>query len=258
MISLCSVMIEKLEDKYKDVFLESILRSTKLISEVVIANNDKDTTYFKCWEERGISFKEYGSQENFRQRDCGSQHGLGLNYAIDKATNEYVYLCDPDIFFYSAAEEFFLNLKFKYDLHAIGGSHHSAAQLAGTYFPWHGNILVCKSDLPPASFLEDELPVKGKYLLAGAGHSHAEIYPNPTGNFDTASSLWLWSKQSNWRWLAFQTLDTHLYTTQYHRGNCKITEKFEKQKLFYHAVSGSIETAAWEPYFKAYKESVEE
>ena len=85
---------------------------------------------------------------------------------------------------------------------------------------------------------------------------HTEMFPNPTGNFDTASYLWLWANQQNWNWLAFQTTDCHTYTSTYYRGNIKIKDRIEKRKLFYHAVSGSIipwETS--EPFTIAYEES---
>jgi hypothetical protein len=253
MITLCSVLLNTIQS-YKDILIESILQKTKLISEVIFANNSIKVGYYKEWIERNIIFKEYGSQEDLPAKDCGNQHAFGLHYAIDRTTKEYIYLCDPDIFFYTAAEEFFFDVMKKHNLQAVGASHHSAAQLAGTFFPWHGNIIMKKSDLPDKDFLKDNLLVKGKYLMAGTGSDQAEVFPNPSGNFDTASALWLWAKNKDWKWLSFQTLDSHTYTTQYFRGNVKIYDKFKKQNLFYHAVSGAISKEAWEPFRDTYME----
>jgi hypothetical protein len=255
MISLCSVMLDHMQN-YREIFIESIIKKTKLISEVVFSNNNKSPGFYKTWTINNIVFKEYGTAPE-KPLVSGDEHGLGLNLAIEKATNKHVYLCDPDIFFYSAVDEFFLTLKEKYNLQAIGVSHHSAIVLCQTFFPWHGSILMSKKDLPNDDFLKEELPIKGKYLMAGNGNpkwmSYKEYYPNPEGNWDTSSALYLHAVQNKWKWLAFQTVDAHNYTTQYFRSNIKIQEKFKREKILHHAVSGALQREKiWENFKESY------
>jgi hypothetical protein len=260
MISLCSVMLDHMQN-YRKIFIDSIVEKTKLISEVVFSNNSKLPGFYNTWDisRKGlpkITFKEYGTL-NEDWLIPGDAHGLGLNISIENATNDYVYLCDPDIFFYSAVDEFFLNLKEKHNLQIVGVSHHSAIALCQTFFPWHGSMLINKKDLPNEEFLKNELPVKGKYLMAGTGNPkwiiYKDHYPNPEGNWDTSSALYLHAAQNKWKWLAFQTVDAHNYTTQYFRSNVKIQEKFKKERLLHHAVSGAIQREKiWENFKESY------
>lgn len=255
MISICSVILD-LTKQYEEIFYESIIETTTLVSEVILIKNDAPSNFYEEWTKRGIKFKKYGNSEQAARFTCGDQHGLGLNIAIEKSINEIVYLCDPDLFFMSAADEFFYNLKQTYSLNAVGCSHHSATELAGTFFPWHGNVMIDKNNLPmDIDFLKEDLKIPGRYLMSEAGVSHKKIYPNPNGNFDTASGLWLWAHKNNWKWLSFQSTDAHCYTTKFYRGNGNVKiNKLQIQKLIYHAVSGSIEKEKWEPYRAAYQE----
>src|SRR5580698_2646572 len=100
MITLCSVMLDKIQN-YRKILIQSILERTKLVSEVIFANNSKEPSYYDKWMERGIIFREFGSQENYPWADGGNQHALGLHYALDRASQDYLYFCDPDIFFYT-------------------------------------------------------------------------------------------------------------------------------------------------------------
>lgn len=275
MISICSVVLNSIKH-YEEIFLESILRKTKIVSEVILAQNDREHGYEE-WHERGITFKRFGAKDavmkNFG-KTYGHEHGLGLNFAIARATNETVYLVDPDVFFYSAADEFFYDLMQKYQLNAIGCSHHAATELSHTFFPWHGNIMLKKAELPNNEWLKEELMgmtadnyigpriirpnpemLKGKFMFPSLGYGFRSEYPKPEGNFDTGSGLWLYAHQRNWKWLSFQTNCVHVYTKMYCRGNFKLTEKFGRDKLIHHAVSGSIEKGKWEPYNKSYQET---
>ncbi len=277
MISICSVTLNTIKH-YEKIFLESIIKKTKLVSEVILAQNDSDTVNEE-WEERGVKFRRIAANDvvlkNFG-KTYGHQHGLGLNFAINKATNDCVYLCDPDVFFYSAADEFFYNLMQKHSLDAVGCSHHSATELCGTFFPWHGNIMLSKNKLPDTEWLKTDLMeagndayigpriyknrinmglLKGKFLFPALGYNFRSQYPKPEGNFDTGSALWLYAHEKNWRWLSFQTNCVHVYTKLYYRGNIKLKENFGRDKLIHHAVSGSIEKEKWEPYALAYQEA---
>jgi len=265
MITLCTVTLDRLKDKFEAVLIESILEHCTLVNEVILANNDRGTDYREEWKEGKITFRRIGANEGLGGGP-GEQHAFGLHIGIDNASNDLIYLCDPDVFFLSAADEFFYNVKNKYKLDVIGCSHHSATELCGKFFPWHGSVLMNKSKLPGKDWIkEDEniLGCPGKWLTRKAGQSQKHLYPYPDGNFDTASALWLWAHQQNWSWMSFLTPDAHLYTTKFYRASTKISERFKLQKLIYHAVSGSIIPAVWEPYkatydsFKKEKESEE-
>lgn len=253
MISICAVVLDSIKH-YEDIFLASILKKTSLVTEVILAKNDSGLSFYEEWEERGIKFKKFGNRDEFTKGAvCGQQHGYGLNNAIDRATNDLVLLSDPDIFFYSAVDDFYFQLMMKHGLNAVGCSHHSATELGQRFFPWHGNVLLKKSELPTSTWLEGELEVKGKFLLPGAGYSQRATYPNPDGNFDTSSGLWLWSNEQNWKWLSFQTTCANVYSTVYYRTNAKIRTRFDFQNLIYHAVSGAISEDGWKNFELAYK-----
>lgn len=264
MITLCSVMLNSIKH-YEEIFIKSILERTKVVSEVVLAQNDvTEGTLDEAWVERGISFRRIGSKpvdgtkESAAFGCCGDQHGYGLNFAIDRAKNDYVYLCDPDIFFYSAVDELFHSLMTRHSLQAVGCSHHSATEIVQTFFPWHGNIMMRKDSLPGVDWMPEIHSVPGRFLMAGIGHTLREQYPNPNGNFDTSSGLILWANQQNWTWLSFQTTVVHAYNTKFFRSNKPFKNKVPLQKLIYHGVSGSIEKEKWEPFQAAYLASLME
>jgi hypothetical protein len=255
MISVCIVTLDKIKH-YEEKFISSLLAKTKLVTEVVLAKNDSPLDYYETWQIKNVQFKKFGNMDSYTQNSvCGPQHGYGLNNAIERATNDIVYLCDPDTFFYTDVDKFFYDLMEKHNLQAIGCSHHSATELGQTFFPWHGNIMMRKKDLPPNDWMAEHLEVKGKYLLPGLGTSHKHLYPNPNGNFDTSSGLWLWAHEQKWKWMAFQTTCVNIYNKMYYRcGNIKILERFPKDKLIYHAVSGAISENGWAAYANAYQE----
>jgi len=262
MISLCTVTLGNV-GHYEDILIKSILKHTKLVKEVILAHNDKFPEDYeeREYEERGIKFHRFGSYPGGGWSP-GDLHAIGLHACLQRATQPYVYWCDPDICLLSNVDEFYMELLQKHNLNVIGGSHHAAATLPMTFFPWHGNILMKKTDLPDSTFLAEEVRgepwISGYWLMCGLGKMYQEEYPNPSGTWDTGSSLYLWAKRNNWQWLAFQTTDTHLYTTNYHRGSFRLKDKLPKQHLFYHAVSGTIveqlggeqARSVWEPFQK--------
>jgi len=274
MISLCTAFIEGMEE-YLPILLESILNRTKLVSEVVVSMNDQPADYYEeTVADRGVVIKKIGWPHAHKRTafDPGNQHALGLHNAIERSTRDHLLFCDLDVFFYSAAEEVYLRLMEKHNLQACGCSSHAAVQIATTFFPWHGQVLVKRADLPDQDFLKGKIwmtcgdgdsegkPCKtrfdGKYLQMFAIEGLTEMFPNPEGGFDTASYLWLWAHQQQWRWFAFQTIDCHHYTTRYSRNNCKIIEKLPAQDLIYHRVSGGILDIA--PFTEAYALSKED
>jgi len=256
MISLCTVIINGM-DKFLEILSESICKKTKLISEVVIAvinGNNKEVK----WEERNIKFQKFNCH---LEQHFPYHHALGLHECIERANNKYIMMCDPDIFFANSIDEIYLDTINRYNLDFIGISHHAATNQAALYFPYIMNILVEKSALPNNDFLKNHLRIRptilrsipepdeanlqlmnGKYLLTGPIEKYINNFPNKNQNciFDVGCNLYLWSEQQKWKWLSFQTLDCHWYTTTYFRSNVKNLKIPPKQKLLYHNVAGAI------------------
>jgi hypothetical protein len=266
MISLGTVTRKGMEPVL-EIFIESILQRTKLIDEVIIVNASSEGSEEINFEQRNIKFRKVNCNFN--------THAEGLHECIDRATNEYLMLSDPDIFFSSAIDELYISLLEQYALNVVGVSHHAANNQSYLYFPCVMNMLVKKSQLPDADFLrghcrarpsilrakppaiepaEEVLDlVEGKYLVTGPIEKYIDVFPNKDINchFDVGCNLYLWAVQQKWRWLAFQTLDCHWYRTTYFRSNVKELKVPPKQKLLYHYTSGATRNPenfkiAWE------------
>jgi hypothetical protein len=243
MISLCAVELEGLQI-FTDLLIKSAAKNTKLISEILIAKIGVGL------EPNTISYyvdKIKVTKFNFpltQRTQQGVEHALGLHACIDRSQTEYIFLSDPDIIYYSPVESLYLDLMNKHDLNIIGASHHSAAIMAYTFFPWIGNCLIKKANLPEQDFLKGYLkdgpiPMDGKFLIPNKIDEFVNDFPNPKGHFDTGSNMTIWNKCKNGKWLSFQTIDCHHYTTTYCRGNVKLNYKLPKMKLFYHLVGVS-------------------
>ena len=274
MITLCTVLTP-IHNNYLDIFLESLVKNTKTISKILIADtttyrpreffinllkeNKEQELYntTKKWKINNIEVERF--EAPIHENEFG--HALGLHACIDKTETEYIFFSDPDLFFYTAVDELYLNLKTKYNLEYIGCSHHSALANAYGFFPYLVSSLVKKKDLPPKDFLKEHLYFKygiiiaeqeqkdikdvapGKYLIGGPILEIKDELPNPKKSvlYDTGVNLCLWGIRNNWKWLSFQTLDCHLYTTKYYRtGNLKINERLPYQKLIWHSVREDI------------------
>lgn len=238
MISLCTVELDGMEP-FLNLFLKSIIKNTKLISEVLIAKIDAVEPYKK--EETKSNLKIIRLGYPLKRTQQGVEHALGLHACIDQAKNEYILLSDPDIVYYNPVDQLYFDLMHKHDLNIIGASHHSATIMAYSFFPWIGNCLIKKSTLPKEDFLKGYLKdgeklLDGKFLIPNKIEKFANEFPNPKGHFDTGSNLTLWNKSVNGNWLAFQTADCHNYTTNFCRGNIKLNYRLDKMKLFYHLV----------------------
>lgn len=274
MITICVVLIDSLQEHIK-IMLDSVLRKTELVSEVLIAKIDSDSSLNKTWMEKGIKFHMFGHMA----KHMWFGHPLGLHACIDRATNDYLMFCDPDIFFYSPIEKLYLDLMHKYGINYIGCSHHASVIQAYTFFPCVVCSMVKKSDLPNPNWMKGQLKYRlgvlhvkdlrpddnyeladGKYLIESPLPMHHNKFPNKNPRyapcyFDTACNLWLWSQEKNWKYLSFQTTDCHTYSTTCNRGNLKI-EKLPKQKLIYHTVGGS-NGRDWDVFTHAYEQSKE-
>lgn len=260
MISLCSVILDNMEETW-GILLDSILRKTKLISEVILVKVDEEYNGEEVWVERGIKFRKFGYLLT-GERLHG--HALGLHKGIDVVQNEYIMFCDPDIFFYTSVEELYFELMNNYGIDIVGVSHHAATDQAFLYFPCVMNMMVKKSNLPDGNFLKgdirlrttvlrnpkgepddiDLLEVEHKYLTVGPIPKYIDYFPNKNFKcrFDVGCNLYLWAQQQNMKWLSFQTLDCHIYTTTYYRTNVKQIKIPipRKQKLLYHMTTGTL------------------
>ena len=257
MITICTVTLDDCNNYY-EIYKESLVSKVKLVNEVLIAKIDSPPSHELKWEKNGIKFHEFGIMKSGRIGQ-GVEHGLGLHECLDKATNDYIMFCDPDVFLYSAVDEFYYNIYHKYNLNVVGVSHCAATKFAYTFWPYLSNMFFKKSDLPPSDWLKDKIDdgfgnkMNGKYLIRMTPiKEYVHLFPNSEGDFDTGSWLWLWGHQKNWKWLSFQTTDIHNYTSKYHRGNVKFNEKIPNTKLIYHATSG---TAGQEENFIKFKKA---
>ncbi len=239
-----------------EIMLDSVLKRSKHIKEVIIAKVDEqEEGLYHEWVRNGITFKKFARPVP----SLWYGHGLGLNACIDRASQDYIMFCDPDVFFYMPVDEFYLDTMQKYDLNYVGVSHHNAINQAFSFFPYVINSLVKRDTLPDKDWLKGKLklrgpmlhrtellpddpgePADGQYMIPNPIPEFVERFPNksPTSLFDVGCNLWLWNEERKGKWLSFQTTDCHTYNSIFNRGNVK-AERFPKQKLVYHLGSGS-------------------
>lgn len=272
MISLVAVVVDSILERYIDIFQNTICTKTKLINEVILPKVDSNNSYKKEWINRGIKFKMFGAKQNLFAVESANliclDHGLGLHEGISASTNDYIMLSDPDIFFYTSIDEFYLNMMQKYALNLIGLSHFSSVTEAFGFFPNVFNMMFRKSECPSSEWLKDKFtlrqvsyrgelnddtPIPGKFLVPGQLEGYQFYFPNPSGHYETGSNLLIWAKQNKWKWMSFQTNDCHIYTTNYYRTNFGLRERLEKIKLAYHATNGSTKTCTYQDFLQAYE-----
>lgn len=253
MISICTVTLDRLQP-FLEIYIDSICNKLKFVKEVIICNVEQSLCYSREQIIDGKKFRYIGGKHNlFRIGDNTSlcaQHAHGLHLCIENATKDFIWLSDPDIFFYSAVDELFLNLIDIYKLNCIGISHQNALSEAYGYFPTIAGLMVHRKDLPDKTYLAKELPLReslasddkdfesklpGKYLFPGKAYVEDNLYYNPTGHFETGSNLVPWAIQKEWKWLAFQTMDCSNYSTLPYRSQPRMNIKIPKQRLLYHS-----------------------
>jgi hypothetical protein len=273
MISLCTAVNEPIETYFEKIFLDSIIKKTKLVTEVLIAKIDADASFIQEWTVGSIKFTKFGcpTLNVLGVIEQGIQHALSMHACIDKAKNDLVFISDPDLFFYNPVDEIYFNLMQEHNLQIIGCSHHHAINYANTFFPNQSNMLLNKKYLPDDKFLKNKLKKRGyelaanfvveesnfpgKFLIPGAIPEYGNLFPNKEGLFETSCNLWIVSQLNNWKWLSFQTLDCNTYNTLYHKcyhnnGYIKIPRP-KNSKLIYHINRGfTIATHIDEDEFK--------
>lgn len=275
MISLITAVVDDVLERYLDTFQEIVIEKTSLVSEVLLPKMDSEVGFRQEWVKDGITFKMFGAAHHLWETKGQApaliclDHALGLHAGIDEASNDYVFLSDPDVFFYTTIDEFYYTLMQTYDLNLIGLSHFSAVTEAFGFFPNVFNMMFRKEDAPSKDWLSDLLTlnnvainkeldaktsVAGKYLMPGKLPKMESYYPNPKGHFETGSVFLIWAKQQNWRWLSFQTTNVHLYTTKFYRSSFGLRDRFKQEKLVYHATNGSTKRHTHQDFLKAYND----
>lgn len=292
MISLCS-NVNGLGHNYLEYYKESILRNTKHISEVLLCDIDEPNDFYHEEEIRGIKFKRFGHPAiypvlmNKKVKNCFKPtpdsdvaveavsfgHAFGLDEAIKRATNDYIYTCDPDTIFFGPAEETYMDLMNKHDIKFIGASHHISVLYSTGYFPNPVNFMTKKSYLPPSDFFAGKFKMKhamngisgkdsdafdeflkDKFFFQGNIPEFTPQMPNPSGVCDTGVNLYIWSEHIKARWLGFQTDDCHTYTTKYFRTNFGLKANLGRTKMFWHATGGQADNQPyWDDFVKTWE-----
>lgn len=220
MVSVCTVILSRMEE-YVSVLSHSLGRNAKHVKEVIFVKVDALAPGSRSWQSNGIEYRmiDYPVTEETDWNTRGfmlmvAGHALGLHHGIDQAREEYVWLTDPDVFFFTAADELYLDLMWYYNLGIVGISHFTPQQQSYLDFPCVTNCMVRKADLPgvwldfalQSGMRLDErprrlMPMPGKYLIPGP--ICPKEFPNPQGTFDVGCHLWQWAKEKDWRWLSF-------------------------------------------------------
>jgi len=255
MISVLTVEVSGCQP-HLEIFKESIANKSKLVSEVIIAVVDATVPIDETWEVGKIKYKRFSHPVDAMWYG----HGLGLNAALKHASKEYVIFSDPDVFWYTAVDEFYLDMMQTHGLNCVGVSHHNGVNQCYKYFPCVMNCMVKKSTLPDRNWLlgnlkfrnsalhrtqlleNDDYPMAdGEFLIPNPIPGLCDTYPNkdPHAIFDVGCNLWLWNEEIKGKWIAFQTADCHIYTTSFYRNNFGFKNRFKKERLIYHLSSSA-------------------
>ncbi len=269
MISLCTVVVNDIKG-YIPFLEKAIDKYTNQISEVFIANVSTPYEEEKKWVINGVKYNLFSIELIDRFHSSVQYgHATGLHAGLNKATNEYVFFTDPDVFFCEVIDDLYLEVMEKYNLDVVGVSHHGGHNQCYTYFPCLMNMMIKRDKLPPKDFLKGHLHYSwpthldqdlerrkldfefdwssviyennGNFFIQGAIPEFMDQFPNPGGVFDAGCNLYIFAQQENWRWLSFQTMDCHWYDTLHYKTNFKLRERLYNKKriLLYHQVSST-------------------
>ena len=247
MISFCCAVIGKNLNDYLAILTDTLCKHTTHVKEVIFVQTDfRKDRLLRYWNKNGIDFKLYGMKPldppcprnlTWEKTICG--HASGLHQALNKASQEYVWMSDPDIFLFSSVDQIYLDLMKKYELNLIGISHFNPEGQSYGYFPCIINCMMKKSNLPEENWLggfqaqtgmrldqngENVFSVGNNWIIPGPLKEYCNSFPNPNGIFDAGCNLWLWNEQKQGRWLSL-TLDTRsYYSEKFLKDNCGFVE----------------------------------
>lgn len=270
MISVCTVILGRMEE-YVQVLSHSLAKWSQHVKEVIFIKIDSlHVGPKRQWRDNGIDFKILDRPLDHSQWSHDSMlmvagHALGLHHGIDEAQEKYVWLTDPDVFFFTSVDDLYLRLMREHNLGIIGISHFAPQQQSYLDFPCVTNCMIRRDALPPNDWQSEALSLQsgmrlvencrrlasmpGKYLIPGP--IEPEAFPNPNGMFDVGCNLWLWAKQNNWRWLSFyldagqfphnnteygfkELVYPMNYDVGHYRCNFGLQVKLEHEDLLYH------------------------
>lgn len=271
MLSVVTVTLKRMKP-FLDIFLESLFHHCKAVKEVIVVHVEEKPSFYKV---EGI-VKHVGGDQPYWAVDCPTaycaQHAHGLHVGFEKTTQEYVMISDPDIFFYMPVDEYYLSLIHKHNINIIGISRPTATCHSIQFFPSIMNFVMRKRDFPSDIFatevsslsrmLNTKVPAIPSYFHPIARELLLEETRNkfalPDGHYETGCRMYLWAKENNMRWLAFQTLDCNVYQTCFYRNNFGLKEKFPRQKLLYHeSLSAGMQHNKIVPFTENYRNSGE-
>ena len=226
MISFCCAVVSKNLEDYLAILTDTLCNHTKHVKEVILVKTDLNRDkVVRSWSKNGIEFRMYGLKPldppcpmpaDWQAQICG--HATGLYQAIGRATQEYVWMSDPDVFLLSSVDQMYLDLIQKYDLNLIGVSHFNSEGQSYLYCPCIINCMVKRASLPEPNWLggfhaqtsmkishvgRNVFPVGDCWLIPGHLKEHRDSFPNPAGIFDAGCNVWLWNEQKKGKWLSF-------------------------------------------------------
>jgi hypothetical protein len=250
MISVCTVVKSK-EDKMVDIMINSILRYSPLIREIIIS----DATGHETSEETtcGVTIKRvFGPKVDYDVHE----HALGLHAALDCATQKYVMFSDPDVFFCMDVGRYYLDLIQRYNLNIVGIQHYETCNQCYATFPTVINCMVEKATLPDQNWLEgdvkrrlqvcfakhrevvEDYPLEpGKYLLWGPNRFWY-LFPLQKRLYDVGCNLWLWNRERNGRWMSFGHRNNLYYTCMF-ATNFPLDGVVDEKTILHHLRGGS-------------------
>ena len=226
MISFCCAVATKNLDDYLETLTDSLARYTTLVKEVIFVNTDiEEDRVLRSWSKNNIDFKMYGLKQFdpacprpklWEKMICG--HASGLYQAIQRATQEYVWMSDPDVFLLGHTDQVFVGLMDSYNLRLIGVSHFNWEGQSYGCSPCIINCMMRKEHLPKPNWLggfhaqlgmkiehnsTNVFSVGDCWLIPGPLPDYQNSFPNPSGIFDTGCNLWLHNEQHEGRWMSF-------------------------------------------------------
>ena len=226
MISFCCAVINKNLEDYLAIVTDTLCRHTTLVKEVIFVQTDfRRDRLIRQWSKKGIDFKLYGFkpldppcplQLSWEKMICG--HACGLHQALGRATQEYVWMSDPDVFLLNSTDKIYLDLINKYNLHMIGITHFNPVGQSYGDCPCIINCMMKRSDLPTPNWLggfqaqtsmrvsensTNVFSVGDCWLIPGPIKEQQDKFPNPNGIFDAGCNLWLWNEEKKGKWISF-------------------------------------------------------
>jgi hypothetical protein len=281
-ITVCSVLCGNRMSGYMDVLCDNLVRHARLVSEIIfVVTDSEEEGVLNEWTHGHIQCKIYGYPFSFgfgKTRSTSwyhmvAGHAYGMQRAIELASNDLVWMMDPDQFLFMAVDKFYVEMMEEHQVDIIGISHFNPVDQSYGYFPCIINCMCRRSFLPPDTWLAKDLfiwsgmrksdrcvpiqPAAGHYFAAGPIREYEDKFPNPNGIFDAGCNLWLWSEECQGRWMAFY-LDCWLdcfkdnfgtkeivypmnYSQKHYKTNFGLEDSVGEQDLLYHRTRGGKE-----------------